>query len=116
MPKSNDLLEFRGLDNMSLIKKIKLAKVELDSLLFDKNLNKLKDTSVIAKKKGVIAHLSTVLRQKELVSELEAKIDKKQPAKKIEEVVKESVKEVEEKTMTKKPAKTSKITKKKGAK
>ena len=69
--KKNDLLDIKALDEKSLRQKVKQARVELSDLVLDKGMNKLKDVKTISKKRRDLARLLTILRQKELLSELE---------------------------------------------
>ena len=69
--KKNDLLDIKALDEKSLRQKVKQTRVELSDLVLDKGMNKLKDVKTISKKRRDLARLLTILRQKELLSELE---------------------------------------------
>lgn len=70
--KRNDLTEIKQLNTEVLKKKVIDAKKELNDLIMDKNISKLKDLKAISKKKKDIAQISTIVRQKELLEKLEA--------------------------------------------
>lgn len=72
--KKKDLTEIKSLEEIKLQSMIKKAKEELSDLILDKNMKKLKDLKSPSKKKKEIAKILTVLRQKELLKELEVKI------------------------------------------
>lgn len=55
---------------------IKVLRKELADLTMDLNMKKLKDTKVISKKKKEIAQFLTLVRQKEMLAELEVKNDR----------------------------------------
>lgn len=71
--KKSELTQIKGLDPKELKNKAKSLRDEVASLLIDKNTNKLKDKKVIFKKRKDLAKVLTLLRQKELIIELEAK-------------------------------------------
>lgn len=68
--KKNDLQEIKRLDEKALIAKAVLLKQEVSSLVLDKNTNVLKDARKIFKVRKDLAQVLTVLRQKQLLSEL----------------------------------------------
>ncbi len=72
--KRNDFLEIKNLEIKALGQKIDTAKKELAGLVMDKNMSKLKDRKSISKKRKDIARMMTVLRQKQLLGELELKV------------------------------------------
>ena len=74
--KKTDLQEIKGLDILAIRQKVAGAKHEMADLILDKNMKKLKDTSVIRKKRLDIAQMLTVLRQKELLKLAESKLKK----------------------------------------
>lgn len=86
--KRNDLQELKTLTSKVLIEKVKTLKGELADLVIDKNMSKLKDLKVLGKKRKDIAQILTVLRQKELVEELESRVKNLESSKK--EVKKEA--------------------------
>lgn len=73
--KRNDFLEIKNLNIESLVEKIKVLKKEVDGLVFDKNIGKLKNLKSISKKRKDVAQMLTVLRQKQLLIELESNKD-----------------------------------------
>lgn len=68
--KKNDLQEIKRLDEKALIAKAVLLKQEASNLVLDKNTNVLKDARKIFKVRKDLAQILTVLRQKQLLSEL----------------------------------------------
>ncbi len=71
MKKDNFLNDIKALDIKSLALKVKDIRKELGDLILDKNMSKLKDLKVISKKKKALAQVFTVLKQKELIAQLE---------------------------------------------
>lgn len=71
--KKNDLAQMRGLDIKELSIKIKAIRAEIADLTLDKNMKKLKDLKSISKKRKDLAQILTILRQKEILSQLETK-------------------------------------------
>lgn len=71
--KKNDLAQIKGLEIKELREKIKAIKIEIADLMLDKNMKKLKDLRLISKKRKDLAQVLTILRQKELLSQLESK-------------------------------------------
>lgn len=65
--------EIKVLDISALLAKAKALKVEINDLVLDKNMNKLKNLKVISKKKKELARVFTVLTQKEMIKNLESK-------------------------------------------
>lgn len=74
--KKNEFIQIKGLGLKELKVKGKTLTDEIVNLVLDKNMKKLKDLKFISKKKKERAQVLTVIRQKELLSELEAKITK----------------------------------------
>ena len=81
--KRNDLAEAKRLDQKSILEKVKILSKEITDLILDKNMNKLKDLKAINKKKKDIAQLLTILRQKELLEQLESREETKEASKKL---------------------------------
>ena len=81
--KRNDLAEAKRLDQKSILEKVKILRKEITDLILDKNMNKLKDLKAINKKKKDIAQLLTILRQKELLEQLESREETKEASKKL---------------------------------
>ena len=69
--KKNDFLQIKTLDIVTLIQKAKEIKLKIADLILDKNMSKLKDLKVIGKVRKDLAQTLTVLRQKQLLIELE---------------------------------------------
>lgn len=72
--KKNEFNQVKGLSIKELVDKAKQIKKEIAGLTLDKNMNKLKDLKSIFKKKKDLARVLTVIRQKELLAQLEAKV------------------------------------------
>lgn len=73
--KKNEFIQMKGSDLKELKVKIKALKEEIANLTLDKNMKKLKDLKMVSKKKKEMAQILTVIRQKELLVELESKIE-----------------------------------------
>lgn len=73
--KKNEFNQIKQLDLKELMVKVKVLKDEIATLTLDKNMKKLKDLKMIFKKRKNLAKILTVLRQKELVKQLESKIE-----------------------------------------
>ena len=73
--KKNEFVQIKGLDLKELKAKAKALREEIANLTLDKNMKKLKDLKMILKKKKELAQVLTVIRQKELLQELESKIE-----------------------------------------
>lgn len=71
--KRNDFTFVKGLGIPELAQKAKDLKQELANLVLDKNMKKLKDLKVLSKKRKERAQILTVIKQKQLLEELEAK-------------------------------------------
>lgn len=71
--KKNDFIQIKGLDIKELKDKAKALRSEIEKLTMDKNMKKLKDIKQVSKSKKDLAQVLTVLRQKELLSQLESK-------------------------------------------
>lgn len=84
--KKNELTIVKGLDIKELKLKAKELKREIADLSIDKNMQKLKDLKQINKKKKDLAKILTVIRQKEILAELELNVAAKNvAAKKVED-------------------------------
>ena len=81
--KKNDFAQIKGLDIKELREKLKAIKIEIADLTLDKNMNKLKDLKMISKKRKDLAQVATIIRQKELLGELEANVKVKQKGAKV---------------------------------
>ncbi|MBI3109726.1 50S ribosomal protein L29 [Candidatus Daviesbacteria bacterium] len=71
--KKNELNQIKGLSVQELFAKAKILRKEIEDAVLDKNMNKLKDTKLVFKKRKVLAKILTIIRQKQLLEELEAK-------------------------------------------
>lgn len=69
--KRNEFTQVKGLDIKELKERAKAAKSEIAKLAMDKNMNKLKDLKTISKRRKDLAQILTVIKQKELLGELE---------------------------------------------
>ncbi len=72
--KKNDFVQIKGLDLKELGLKVKTIKMEIANLIVDKNMKKMKDLKTIFKKRKDLAQILTVLKQKQVLGELEVKI------------------------------------------
>lgn len=72
--KKNELTQLKGLDLNQLHLKAKSIKDEIANLVMDKNMKKLKDLKIIFKKRKDLAQVLTIMRQKQILEELESKI------------------------------------------
>ena len=75
--KKNELTQIKGSDIKELGSKSKAIRIEIADLTLDKNMKKLKDLKTISKKRIDLAQILTIIRQKELLGELESKANKK---------------------------------------
>ncbi len=80
--KKNELNEIKKTEIKALSEKIKQAKKDLLDLKFDQNLGKLKDKKGVSKKRKNIAQMMTILRQKEMLGELEARVKNQESSEK----------------------------------
>ena len=69
--KKQEFAQIKGLDLKELKDKVKTLRDEIANLSMDKNMKKLKDLKMISKKRKERAQLLTVVKQKELLQELE---------------------------------------------
>lgn len=72
--KKQQLKEIKEVGVAELKRKLGLYKKELASLVLDKNSKKLRDIKAVYKKRKDIAQVLTILRQKELLQQMEAKV------------------------------------------
>ncbi len=75
--KKQQLAEIKKSDKKFLTEEVKKIKKEIADLVLDKNMNKLKDLKVIAKKRKDLAQILTVLTQINLVEKLTGKVEEK---------------------------------------
>ena len=71
--KRNELTQIKGLDLKELRLKAKTMRQDLANLSLDKNMKKVKDLKIVSKKRKDIAQILTLIRQKQLLAELEVK-------------------------------------------
>lgn len=71
--KKIELAEIKKMDLKSLSERVAKTQKELGDLTMDKNMNKVTNLKAIKNKRKDIAQMLTVLRQKQLLSELEVK-------------------------------------------
>lgn len=95
--KRNALNEIKELDVKALFDKAKALKLEVAYSVMDRNMEKNKDLKHTAKKRKDLAQILTILRQKQLLQDLELKAEnaagiKTEPAEKAETVIKEDKK------------------------
>ncbi len=76
--KRSQLIEIKQLAVKEILTKVLVSKKELSDLILDKNMDKLKDKKVVAKKKKDIAQMLTIARQKQLLGEIEASVNQVQ--------------------------------------
>lgn len=74
--KKQELVQIKALDVKELKEKVKTFRKEIADLVLDKNMNKLKDLKMIYKKRKDLAQILTIMRQKQLLAELESKSHK----------------------------------------
>lgn len=74
--KKGEFTQMKGLDLKELREKTKALREEIANLVLDKNMKKLKDLKMVSKRRKDLAQVLTVIRQKELLEELEAKNDR----------------------------------------
>ncbi len=97
--KKTGLTQIKGLDIKELKLKAKSLREEIANLILDKNMKKLKDLKMVAKKKKELARVLTVMKQKEQLSVLSGQLSDKSQS-----VVSSSVEKlVTEKQTTGKP-------------
>lgn len=71
--KRGELTQIKGLTIKELLDKARSIKKEVADLAIDLNMKKLKDSRAVFKKRKTLAQVLTVLRQKQLLQELEVK-------------------------------------------
>jgi ribosomal protein L29 len=69
--KRNELLEIKKMDSGAINEKVKKTRKEITDLVLDKNMNKLKNLKAIFNKRKEVAKMLTILKQKQLLKELE---------------------------------------------
>lgn len=71
--KRNELAEIKKLDIKTIIERVKKNKKEFLDLVISKNTGKLSNFKAVSAKKKEIAQMLTILKQKQLLEELENK-------------------------------------------
>ncbi len=89
--KRNDFLEIKNLDEKTLLSKVLTLRGEIDELVLDKNMSKLKDLRAISKKRKDIAQILTVVKQKQLLEVMEA-VSKESESQRVSESKEEEAK------------------------
>lgn len=80
--KRQELVVIKGLTIKELLEKAKVLKKEIAELTLDKNRNKLKDLKSISRKRKDLAQVLTILNAKQILEQLEPKVEEKQAVKK----------------------------------
>lgn len=75
--KKQELIQTKELGIKELKEKAKGLNIEMADLILDKNMKKLKDLKMIFKKRKDRAQILTIIRQKELLQELEPQVKEK---------------------------------------
>lgn len=66
--------EIKVLDIAGLIAKAKALKIEINDLVLDKNINKIKDLKSINKKRKEMARILTAMNVKKMIAGIESKV------------------------------------------
>ncbi len=74
--KKQEFVQIKELDLKELKGRVKALQGEIANLNLDKNMKKLKDLKTVSKKRKNLAQVLTIIRQKELLFELESKVTK----------------------------------------
>lgn len=72
--KKQALAEIKKIDIQALKRRVQHSEIELQKLVLDKSINKLTDVKTLTRKRKDIAQIATILRQKELLNQLEEQI------------------------------------------
>lgn len=75
--KKNDFNQMKNSDIKELLIKVKTLKAEIADLVMDKNSRKLKDLKAISKKRKDVSQVLTIVKQKQIMSDLEKLVSKK---------------------------------------
>jgi ribosomal protein L29 len=79
--KKNEFIEIKKMDIKALKGKAKAIKKEIADFIIDKNMNKMPNLKSIKNKRNELSKTLTVLRQKELMEELEKQTKTKEDIK-----------------------------------
>lgn len=69
--RKHDLADFRKREPEALREQVKRLRMEIADLLVEKSSGSTKDIKTVSKKRRDLAQILTILRQKELLAELE---------------------------------------------
>lgn len=72
--KKQALAEIKNIDIQALKGRMQHSNEEMQKLVLDKSINKLTDVKTLRRKRKDIAQIATILRQKELLKQLEEQI------------------------------------------
>lgn len=72
--KKNDLAEIKKMDLPSIKERIKKAQREVAGLVIDKNTQKLNNLRSIKNKRRDLAQMMTVIKQKQLLEQMESNL------------------------------------------
>lgn len=70
--KKAEMAEIKNLNITELIKKVGSLRGQLNDLVMDKNMSKLKDIKQVFKTRKDLAQILTILRQKQMLEQLES--------------------------------------------
>lgn len=84
--KKQEFVQIKGLDLKELKVKAGVLRAEIANLTLDKNMKKLKDLKTISKKKKELAKVLTVIRQKELLMQLETEVESQKSSQEVSKV------------------------------
>lgn len=70
--KRREFTQIKELSIKELVDKAKQLKKEIADLIIDQNMKKLKDTKAVFKKRKYLAKVLTILKQKQLLKQLES--------------------------------------------
>ena len=87
--KRQEFIQIKGLDVKELKLKVTALSKEISDLTLDKNMKKIKDLKIVSKKKKELAQVLTVIRQKELLGQLESQVKHKESDEEVSKVKKE---------------------------
>ncbi len=91
--KRQQFMEIKQLEIKDLLARLTAAKLEVADLVLDKNMKKLKDVKVISKKRHDIAQMLTIIKQKQLLGEIEKKVENE----KVEKPIRKKIRKVTKK-------------------
>lgn len=76
--KRNELAEIKKMEIKALVERVKKTRAEVSDLTMDKNIQKLSQKKGLRSKRRDLAQILTVLRQKQILGELEGAKDAKE--------------------------------------